>query len=106
MATFTPDSYTRARAAQDEATDQVARIAVRVENAVAVLQTLETELTQLVQTAPNGWIGLRNYVRDQALANPADADWTTLSSQVDKLIADFQSKRAEVEAINAAIAAV
>ena len=106
MATFTPDSYTRARAAQDQATTQVAQIAVRVENAVAVLQALETELTQLGQAAPNGWAGLASYVSAEAVANPTDEDWASLDSQVGKLVADFQAKKTEVEAINAAIAAV
>ena len=106
MATFIPDSYTRAEAALNEVTEDASTIVAQHERAVEQLVDLHSRLTKMSQTAPNGWAGLIGFINDQVAANPGDAAWLVLKGRADKIVADFQARKAQYQAINAAIAAV
>jgi hypothetical protein len=105
MATYVPNSFLRAEAALNQITTDVSQIVQRVEQNIARIQTAETELTAMQQNAPTGWAGMVGYVDAQLAANPDDPAWQTLKARMDKIVGDFVARKAQVKAINDAIAA-
>nr|WP_309504264.1 hypothetical protein [uncultured Roseovarius sp.] len=104
--TYTPDSYTRAVAAVNTITNAVSSKAEQAERAMKVLIDIEASLGDMAQPAPTGWLDAITYINQQAAANPEDAEWQNLKGQANKIVSDFQTRKSQLAAINAAIAEV
>lgn len=101
--TYTPDSYTRAENAIDEIVRSISQIVNRSESAIRTLNQAESALQELASPAPVGWQEAIAYINAEAAANPDDLTWQALKNRKDKIVDDFQARRAEIAAINTAI---
>lgn len=94
--TYVPDSFMQADAAMTTIVQQATRTVERFENKVSDISALSTELSNMSQSAPIGWLGAIQYINDQAAANPGDAAWQDLKARSDKIVADFQNAQTRI----------